>query len=118
MQPPYKYRAFVYNVVDGDTFDARVDLGFTVSVDIQFRLAGVDTPEITSRDPVVREVAQQAKRFVADRLLNKTVMLESFKVDKFGRWLADVFVDDKTISQLLIENNLGAPYFGGAKFTN
>lgn len=116
MQPQYTYRAYISKVIDGDTVDARVDLGFTVSVDVRFRLAGIDTPEIHSPDATVREAAQRAKQFTQANLLAKTVMLKSTKADKYGRWLAEIFIDDTTtINQLLIENDLATPYSGGSR---
>lgn len=115
MQPEYTYAALITNVVDGDTVDAVVDLGFTVSVKVRFRLYGLDTPEMTSSDAIVREAAKAAKAFVANMVLNKQVSLKSYKTDKYGRWLAEIFVDGVNINQLLIEHNYAVPYFGGTK---
>lgn len=116
MQPPYKYRALVTNVVDGDTIDARVDLGFTVSVDIRFRLNGLDTPELNSPNSDIRDKANRAKQFVIDHVLSKDVLIKSYKTDKYGRWLVDVFLDENTtLNQRLIEVDLAVPYNGGAK---
>ena len=116
MQPPYKYKALITNVVDGDTVDARVDLGFTVSVDVRFRLYGIDTPEINSTDETKRDIAKEAKQYLINTILNKEVLIKTFKPDKFGRWLVEIFVsEDYTINKLLIEKNLAVPYFGGTK---
>lgn len=116
VQPPYKYKAFIYNVVDGDTVDARVDLGFTVSVDVRFRLAGLDTPELHSSDVVVREAAQRAKQFTSDKVGGKDVLLESVKADKYGRWLAKIYLPDGTcLNDLLLSEHLAVDYSGGAR---
>lgn len=119
MQPQYLYNATITNVVDGDTVDAVVDLGFTVSTKIRFRLYGVDTPETNSSDAVVRAAGMAAKRFVADKLLDKQVTLRSYKTDKYGRWLAEIFIGDNiTINQQLVDENLAVTYFGGAKLSS
>lgn len=118
MKPPYNYKALITNVVDGDTVDARVDLGFTVSVDIRFRLIGIDTPELNSQYELVREKAKQAKQFVIDAVLNKEILIKSYKPDKYGRWLVDLYTDEtatKTVNQLLVENDLAVFYTGGSR---
>lgn len=115
-QPPYKYKAFIYNVVDGDTIDARVDLGFTVSVDVRFRLAGLDTPELHSSDSIVREAAQRAKQFTSDKVSGKNVLLESVKADKYGRWLAKIYLPDSTcLNDILLSEHLAVEYSGGTR---
>lgn len=112
MQPQYVYNALVTNVVDGDTIDATVYLGFYVAASIRFRLVGINTPEINSPDPVVREAALNAKKRVQDLILNKSVTLRSFKTDKYGRWLADVYLDSNSISNTLLHEGLAVAYKG------
>lgn len=82
MNPPYAYTMTMLRWVDGDTFDADVDLGFHASVAVRFRLLDVDTPE--RGQPGFAEA-----RAVADRTFPRgTVFLaQSFKGDKYGRWL-------------------------------
>ena len=113
----YIYNGMITNIVDGDTVDAQVDLGFTVWVKIRFRLYGLDTPEMNSSDPVIREKAKEAKQFVVENLLNKEVQIKSHKTDKYGRWLGEIFIKESgnSINQMLLENNLAVAYFGGAK---
>lgn len=113
MQPQYVYNALVTNVVDGDTIDATVYLGFYVAASIRFRLKGINTPEMNDSDPVIREAAQRAKKRVQDLILNKQVSLRSFKTDKYGRWLADIYLDqNSTINNLLINEGLAVAYTG------
>ena len=107
----YTYNATVTNVVDGDTFDAVVDLGFTVSVNVRFRLYGIDTPELRDSDPEKKKAANDAKRYVVERIKNKTVTLKTHKTDVYGRWLAEVFVDGQSLSKELIEKGLGIERF-------
>ena len=87
----YEYQAYVERIVDGDTFEATVDLGFGVSIKQTFRLRGVDTPEtFRPRCEAEREHGAQAKLFVMRWMLHHKVTIESSKTGKYGRWLAIV----------------------------
>ena len=114
----YLYEAKIINVVDGDTVDAIVDLGFSISTDLRLRLHGVDTPEMNSRDISERERAKAAKQFVIERLLNKTVLIKTHKTDKYGRYLAEIFTDadrTQTINRTLVVEGHAVEYWGGSK---
>lgn len=79
----------VVRVVDGDTVDLKLDLGFHIVMTDRFRLAGIDTPELTDPDPNVRARAQQAKEFTRQWLsANGPYQAVTIKSDHFGRWLA------------------------------
>ncbi len=107
----YQYKAKIINVVDGDTVDAEVDLGFTVWVKVRFRLYGIDTPEVNSKNPLERQKAQEAKQFVEERLLNQTRIIQTYKTDKYGRWLAEIFIDgDLSINEALLNEGLASDY--------
>lgn len=106
----YIYDAVVTKVVDGDTIDATVDLGFTVSVNVRFRLNDVNTMEMKDTDPIKRESAQLAKQFMIDKLLNKIIVISSYKTDKYGRWLADIYLNDEKINDTLIKEGLAVQY--------
>ena len=108
----YLYRASVSKVVDGDTFDATVDLGFYVFTVVRFRLYGLDTMEINDKDPAKRALAMQAKLFLIDKVLNKYVTLQTYKTDKYGRWLAEVYLPDvpTSINSQLLAEGLAVPY--------
>lgn len=97
-------KARVFNIVDGDTLDGFVDLGYRVWTEQRFRLLDVNTPE--------RGVLgySEAKQFVIERLLNKEVMIQSVKDDSFGRWLATVYIDGTTINLELLEYGFAIPY--------
>ena len=117
MQPSYLYSAKVTKVIDGDTIDAIVDLGFSISVLIRFRLYGIDTPEKTDKIPEVKALAYAASDFVGDNLTGKTVTIQSVGKDKYGRWLAKVYAgkDQPSINEQLITLGLAKAYFGDSK---
>lgn len=106
----YIYNAFVINVVDGDTIDVKIDLGFDVAVETRLRLLGVNTNELHDKDDVKRELANKAKKLAVDRLLNRWVIIETHKQDKYGRYLATVQVDETNFNDLLISENLAVTY--------
>ena len=103
----FEYNAVVTRVVDGDTLDVRVDLGFHVSVHERVRLRGIDTPEIfRPRNEKEHKHGKQAKAFVEQMVLGNSVLLKTYKdrQGKYGRWLADVIVDDVSLVHALIAN--------------
>lgn len=74
----YEYRAFCHRVVDGDTFDFNVDLGFKITMRIRVRLKDVDTPEMNSKIATERMHAQAAKDFVEAQLFYDGTMHDKF----------------------------------------
>lgn len=110
----------VRRVVDGDTYDLELDLGFYQYSVQRYRLLGYDTPELRSRDPYERDAAKAATIFVskwfADHLEpGITIVGKTEKSDSFGRWLIDIYAmkDGKEISHLgseLLENGHAEEY--------
>ena len=115
MKPAFKYAATVTKVVDGDTIDCTIDLGFYVSTHERFRLYGIDTPEKTSKDATIKQQAFDALKYVTDTILDKVIILECFGKDKYGRWLAKVYIDGIVLNDRLIELGFATVYFGDNK---
>ena len=116
----YEYTAKLERVVDGDTCDALIDLGFNTWVKKRIRFKGVDTWESRTRDLDEKKKGLAAKAFTKDLLENSDegkFVLKSYGVGKYGRVLADLFVkgNDKSINQLLLENGHAYEYEGGKK---
>lgn len=107
----YQYMALVTNVVDGDTVDVSVSLGFYMTAKLRMRLNSINTPELNATDLAVRARALQAKQWLTDKTLNKTFLIESHRTEKFGRWLVTIYNDDgTTVNQQLLDNKLADPY--------
>ena len=106
----YKYK--VTRVIDGDTIEGTVDLGFDVSVKLRIRLAEVDTPEIfRPKSEAERSLGLKATEFVEKQVLNKCVILKTIKdkKGKYGRYIGYIYPDpdsNKSLNELLIENKL------------
>lgn len=115
MRPMYLYSAKVTNVVDGDTIDAEVDVGFMMTAKIRFRLYGIDTMETNDKDPVKKELGLRAKNLVKELIEGKQVVLQTYKTDKYGRWLAEVYLGEYSVNVKLIKEGLAVAYFGGTK---
>ena len=111
----YFYNGKVNNVVDGDTVDLEIDLGFDITVRDRFRLYGIDTPEKNSPVQYERQRAIAASLRLADLCLGKRVEVQTFKRDKYGRYLAKIFIDSVCINDAMIAEGYAVAYFGGAK---
>jgi micrococcal nuclease len=118
----YEYKCKIIKVVDGDTVDVDIDLGFGIwQKDERVRIMGIDTPESRTRDKVEKKFGLASKNKLKS-LLGKTGILktqvnkkgEDMK-GKFGRILGDFIVDGKMVSKILCEQGFAVPYFGGSK---
>ena len=101
----YEYKAHVVRIVDGDTIVVDISLGFDMKMNkVKLRLYGIDTPE-TYRPSCneEKEHGMAAKHFVSDMCFGKDVMIKTYrdKQGKYGRYLADVIVDGKSLVQEL-----------------
>lgn len=91
----YEYQATVNRVIDGDTIEVSVDLGFSLVWTTPVRLFGINTPETNSKVAEERAMAMQAKKWLADAINGKTVRVKTVKPkDKYGRYLAEVWMTD------------------------
>ena len=116
----YEYSAKLDRVVDGDTCDALIDLGFDTWVKKRIRFKGVDTWECRTRDKEEKVKGLAAKAFTKDLLENSDegkFLLKSHGVGKYGRVLGELFVKgyEKSINDLLLENGHAYEYDGGKK---
>jgi micrococcal nuclease len=106
----YNYEAIVDRVIDGDTVDLSVDLGFNVWVKQRIRLDGIDTPEKNTN------LGAGLTVYMKGLLEKKSVLLVVSKKDKFGRYLGKIFLGDTTsINDKLINLGLAKVYYGTSK---
>lgn len=114
----YRYKVEVTRVVDGDTVDVDIDLGFGMTYKKQrVRLMGIDTPESRTRDLQEKFYGKQSKKFLSSVLKDKVVTLLSHDKGKFGRIIGELFVegDDMSVNQQMIQAYHAVPYFGQSK---
>lgn len=110
----YVYRHVkVVRVIDGDTVTLSVDMGNKITWNENFRLNGIDTPEKNQLGYA------DATTYLIQLLKDGVSRIETFKPDKFGRWLVDIYVavsgGELLVNQQMIANGHAKPYFGGAK---
>jgi micrococcal nuclease len=118
----YGYSCRLDRVIDGDTCDALIDLGFDTYVKKRIRFYGVDTWESRTRNLEEKKKGLAAKAYVEDLLKNSDngkFSIISHGVGKYGRVLGEVFVKghDTSVNQLLMENGHAYQYHGEKKKT-
>ena len=111
----------VENVVDGDTIDVLIDLGFDILFASRVRLAGIDTPESRTKDLAEKTLGLEAKEYLKKHFKDaKSVILKTEKMDsseKYGRILGWVYIDGNTISlnDMMINDGYAWGYLGDTK---
>ena len=111
----------VTNVVDGDTIDVEIDLGFDISFSSRVRLAGIDTPESRTTNKAEKVLGLEAKEYVKSKIKDaKEVVIKTEKMDsseKYGRILGWVFLDGSKISinEQMIADGYAWGYLGDTK---
>ena len=119
----YEYKCKLVRVVDGDTIDVDVDLGFGVWMQNQrIRMYGIDTPESRTSDDIEKVYGNAAKAFLAKWTNAGNLTLKTFKdgKGKYGRILGEIWYGDETgndhnVNQLLIDNHHAVRYHGQSK---
>lgn len=114
--PPIQY-GYVIKVYDGDTITIAVEFPFEPKVFYRFsvRLLGIDTPETHDKTEDSILIAQYAKNEMTKMVMNKIVLLKNISFEKYGRLLADVYIENIHINEHMIQKRLAVPYNGGKK---
>jgi micrococcal nuclease len=115
----YHYNAEVTRVVDGDTVDAFVDLGFDMHSKQRVRLYGINTPECRTRDKEEKKAGLAAKARLVEMLKeNKNKCVIKTRLDKkgkFGRVLGVLYVNDCDLNTQLVIEGYAEKYYGGSR---
>lgn len=119
-QYKYSYNVEVVDVIDGDTVDVNINLGFGVwLMNERVRLLGIDTPESRTSDDAEDLFGELAKKRVKEYLDsdNVSLVLNDYEGGKFGRILGDLKVEDQehTLVNYLLDNHYGVKYYGQSK---
>ncbi len=119
---PYIYKIkSVSRVVDGDTIDASIDLGFDISLEKRIRLAGVDTPESRTTDKAEKALGLDAKNWLKHRLEEvKDIIIRTQLPDsteKYGRIIGQLYINGEEVSlnNQMITEGYALAYDGGTK---
>lgn len=115
----YEYSCTVDRVVDGDTIDVVLDLGFDIMFKSRVRLYGIDTPESRTRNKDEKVRGKMAGSFLKDAVDKGTQVVIQTKLKdsrgKYGRVLGNVIVDGLNINETMVKNYLAVAYFGQSK---
>ena len=120
----YEYKCKVLKVVDGDTVDIDIDLGFGVWMHKErVRMMGIDTPESRTRDSVEKQFGLASKDKLKSLLPIGSMQILKTEIDKsgedakgkFGRILGDFLIEGKRASEILIEEGFAVAYHGQSK---
>jgi micrococcal nuclease len=121
----YEYRVkSVIAVVDGDTIDVDIDLGFDISITKRVRLAGIDTPESRTTDKVEKALGLEVKELLKKKLKEaKQIVIRTEKPDsteKYGRVLGWLYLDGdgQSVNNALVASGYAWGYMGDAKVKN
>lgn len=108
----YDYNAKCLRVIDGDTIEARIDLGFCVWVERTLRLRGVNTPEIRTRDLSEKRKGKASKKRVEELMQanDNNFKLISHNVGKYGRVVSDIILPQGDLGEMLIIEGHGEKY--------
>ncbi len=106
----YEYRATVTKVYDGDTVTVDIDVGFGITIRKQkLRLLGVAAPEVRGPE---KEEGKKSRDVLRKLILGKKIIIKTKKdkKGKYGRWLAEIFLDDQNINKWLITEGHAEAY--------
>lgn len=111
----YSYRCIIRRIIDGDTIDVDVDLGFDMWLRYhRVRLRGIDAPESRTSDKVEEKFGEAAEQYLAKLLpIGEEFTIKSYKHgprEKYGRWLADILIDNTTVNELMMKNHHAVLY--------
>jgi micrococcal nuclease len=118
----YEYRVKkITKIVDGDTIDVEIDLGFNISYSQRVRLAGIDTPESRTKDKVEKELGLESKKKLGDLVSQANlIVIKTEKPDsseKYGRILGWLYLDgaEQSVNEALIATGYAWGYMGETK---
>jgi micrococcal nuclease len=125
LRDPYIYRIKqITRVIDGDTIDADIDLGFDISLSKRIRLAAVDTPESRTSDANEKKYGLESKEWLKHKVENaKNILIKTELPDsteKYGRIIGHLFINDqeKSLNDQMITEGYAWTYDGGTKKKN
>ena len=105
----YVYKAEILSVYDGDTCTAKVSLGFNISIEIKIRLYGINAPEMRGGD---KGNGVRSREYLRNLILGKDVIIKTYKdkTETYGRWLAEIFVDNQSVNNIMVEDGYAVRY--------
>lgn len=105
MKPQFTYKAQVVRVVDADTIDFTIELGFYMTAKVRVRVRGVNAPEMST------QAGKDAAKFVQQLLpVGISTVLTTYPQDKYGRWLGDIQTTQGDLATVLLAGQMAIPF--------
>jgi len=114
----YNYDVEIKRVVDGDTVDVMIDLGFNTHVKKRVRMYGINAPESRTRDLEEKKKGLAAKERLKEILSSDKIIMKSHGKGKYGRVLGELFVEkdqEISVNNILVREGHAKEYFGGKR---
>lgn len=105
----------VVKVVDGDTVDVVLDLGFNISFMQRIRIKGINSAETRAKDPGEKARGLAAKDFAENWFNQEGIIVKTYKDDKYGRMLGEFFREGENFSEVAVSGGYALPYEGGKR---
>lgn len=105
----------VIKVVDGDTIDLDIDLGFNISIKQRVRLYAINAPESRTRDKEEKKRGLAAKNRLKELCEEGNLTLKSYGKGKYGRILGEIYTNGSNINNILLSENHAEQYYGGKR---
>ena len=117
---PFAYKVkSIKKIIDGDTFDCILDLGFDVLLEARVRMAGMDTPESPTRDLTAKKFGLASKDYLVEKINSAEDIIVRTELDnekgKFGRILGTVYLDGVNVNQKMVDEHYAVSYHGQSK---
>jgi micrococcal nuclease len=110
----YKYNARLNRIIDGDTIDVAIDLGFDIWINERVRLSGIDAPEVRTKDLLEKKAGKEATAWLVEMFDKHDVFVlattEFNRTGKYGRTIGTVYLDDININELMIKEGHATVY--------
>jgi len=110
----YKYNARLNRIIDGDTIDVAIDLGFDIWINERVRLAGIDAPEVRTRDKIEKTAGIKSTEWLVDMFDKHEVFVlattEFNSTGKYGRTIGTIYLDDINVNELMIKEGFAVAY--------
>lgn len=97
----YQYEAKITRVIDGDTVEAQIELGFHVRTSQTLRLIGIDAPEMHGDES---EAGEKARKALSTLVEGHTVVIETHEQGSFGRWLATIYFMGNDVNRMMLSS--------------
>ena len=107
----YHYKATLNRIIDGDTIDVNIDLGFDVKIKQRVRLYGINTPEVRTKDLKEKEKGIEATEYLK-KILPRTFIIQTIlnKRGKYGRVLGIIWVKEENINERMVNEGYATKY--------